>query len=81
MEVPADRATRTAAPAPHAVGRGRKRRRPTGEPPPLPHHLQTSGVRWLVATVVLVVATLVVFGRGLRGIAVDVAVADAALVR
>src|SRR5829696_328088 len=79
MEVPADRMTPTAPPAAPAVGRGR--RRPTGEPPPLPHHLQTSGVRWLVATGVLVVATLVVFGRGLRGIAVDVAVADAAVVR
>src|SRR5829696_5591698 len=81
MEVPADRVTPTAPPAAPAVGRGRRRRRPTGEPPPLPHHLQTSGVRWLVATGVLVVATLVVFGRGLRGIAVDVAVADAAVVR
>jgi tRNA A-37 threonylcarbamoyl transferase component Bud32 len=81
MEVPADRATGTAPSAPQLVGRGRRRRRPTGEPPPLPHHLQTSGVRWLVATGVLVVATLVVFGRGLRGIAVDVAVADAAVVR
>src|SRR5829696_6216316 len=77
MEVPADRVTRTAAPASQAVGRGR----PTGEPPPLPHHLQTSGVRWLVATVVLMVATLAVFGRGMRGLAVDVTVADAAVVR
>jgi hypothetical protein len=55
MDVPADRGTRTTAAAPQAVGRGRRRRRPTGEPPPLPHHLQTSGIRWLVATAVLVV--------------------------
>ena len=80
MEVPADRVTRTAAPASQAVGRGR-RRRPTGEPPPLPHHLQTSGVRWLVATVVLMVATVAVFGRGVRGLAVDVTVADVAVVQ
>src|SRR5215208_5594316 len=79
MEVPADRVTRTAAPASQAVGRGRRRRRPTGEPPPLPHHLQTSGIRWLVATAVLVVLVVAVFGRGLRGIAVDVAVVDAAV--
>jgi tRNA A-37 threonylcarbamoyl transferase component Bud32 len=79
MDVPADRGTRTTAAAPQAVGRGRRRRRPTGEPPPLPHHLQTSGIRWLVATAVLVVLVVAVFGRGLRGIAVDVAVVDAAV--
>jgi hypothetical protein len=78
MDVPADRGTRTTAAAPQAVGRGRRRRRPTGEPPPLPHHLQTSGIRWLVATAVLVVLVVAVFGRGLRGIAVDVAVGGAA---
>ncbi|HSK36766.1 MAG TPA: hypothetical protein VLA80_08520, partial [Actinomycetota bacterium] len=57
-----------------------RRRRPSGEPPPLPHHLQTSGVRWLAATVVLMVLAVVVFARGLRGVAVDVAVFDAAVV-
>src|SRR5215207_2458609 len=80
MEVPADRVTRTAAPASQAVGRGRRRRRPTGEPPPLPHHLQTSGVRWLLATLVLIVLTLAVFSRGLHGLAVEVAVVDGLLV-
>ena len=59
---------------------GRRRRRPSGEPPPLPHHLQTSGVRWLVATLVLVALAIVVFARGLQGLAVDVAVVDAAVV-
>ncbi|HEY7606371.1 MAG TPA: phosphatase PAP2 family protein, partial [Actinomycetes bacterium] len=57
-----------------------RRRRPSGEPPPLPHHLQTSGVRWLIATVVLVVLAIAVFARGLRGFAVDMAVFDAAVV-
>jgi tRNA A-37 threonylcarbamoyl transferase component Bud32 len=57
-----------------------RRRRPTGEPPPLPHHLQTSGVGWLVAAVVLVVAPILVFARGLRGPAVAVTVADDAVV-
>jgi len=84
MDVPADRSARSAGPAPPSVvretPRPRRRRRPTGEPPPLPHHIQTSGVRWLVATVVLVVLVVAVFGRGLRGIAVDVAVADTAVV-
>ena len=82
MDVPADGSTRTtAAPAPGSreAGRGR-RRRPSGEPPPLPHHLQTSGIRWLVAMLVLLVLTILVFGRGLRGLAVDMSVADAAVV-
>jgi membrane-associated phospholipid phosphatase len=68
MNVPAARTTRTAPPP--------ARRRPTGEPPPLPYHLQTSGVGWLVATVVLVALSVVVFTRGLRGPAVAVTVAD-----
>ena len=83
MDVPAERSTRTAGPHPHLAARhdaGSRRRRPTGEPPPLPHHLQTSGVRWLVATLVLVALAIVVFARGLHGLAVDVAVFDAAVV-
>ena len=83
MDAPAERSTRTAGPHPHPVAReaaGPRRRRPTGEPPPLPHHLQTSGVRWLVATLVLIVAAIGVFAGGLQGLAVDVAVFDAAVV-
>ena len=56
------------------------RRRPSGEPPPLPHHLQTSGVGWLLAAVVLVALAMVVFGCGMRGPAVAVTVADDAVV-
>src|SRR5215211_3762483 len=58
-----------------------RRRRPSGEAPPLPHHLQTSGVGWLVALVVLVVLSIGVFDGGLRGPAVAVTVADDAVVR
>ena len=57
-----------------------RRRRPTGEPPPLPYHLQTSGVRWLIAALVLVALSVVVFAGGLRGVAVEVTVADDAVV-
>jgi tRNA A-37 threonylcarbamoyl transferase component Bud32/membrane-associated phospholipid phosphatase len=85
MDVPADRSTRTTEPQAHQgvreAARPRRRRRPTGEPPPLPHHLQTSGIRWLVATLVLVALAVAVFGRGLQGIAVGVSVVDAAVVR
>jgi hypothetical protein len=38
-------------------------------------------VRWLIAAVVLVALTIAVFARGLRGLAVDVTVADDAVVR
>jgi hypothetical protein len=58
-----------------------RRRRPSGEAPPLPHHLQTSGVGWLVALVVLVVLSIVVFDSGLQGPAVTVTVLDDAVVR
>jgi serine/threonine-protein kinase RIO1 len=58
-----------------------RRRRPSGEPPPLPHHIQGSGLRWLAVALVLAVASVVVFVGGLRGPAVAVTVADDAVVR
>jgi tRNA A-37 threonylcarbamoyl transferase component Bud32/membrane-associated phospholipid phosphatase len=57
-----------------------RRRRPSGEAPPLPHHLRTSGVGWLVTSVALVTLSMVVFGGGLRGPAVAVTVVDDAVV-
>ena len=35
--------------------RSRRRRRPTGEPPPLPRHLESTGVGWMVAALGLVI--------------------------
>jgi tRNA A-37 threonylcarbamoyl transferase component Bud32 len=85
MDLPADGSTPATVLRPHpapvgAVWRTR-RRRPTGEPPPLPHHLQTSGVRWLIAAAVLVALTIAIFARGLRGLAVEVTVADDVVVQ
>jgi hypothetical protein len=84
MDVPADRSARTTEPRAHQgvreAARLRRRRRPTGEPPPLPHHLQTSGIGWLVAMLVLVALAVAVFARGMRGVAVDVTVVDDAVV-
>jgi tRNA A-37 threonylcarbamoyl transferase component Bud32 len=84
MSLPADRSTSTSAPPLHptlrAAVRSPHRRRPTGAAPPLPYRLQTSGVGWLVAALVLVGLTLAVFGRGLRGPAVAVTVVDDAVV-
>src|SRR6266540_4085240 len=85
MDVPAHQPTLTSAPPIHPTlreaVRSPRRRRPTGALPPLPYHLQTSGVGWLVAAVVLVGLALAVFARGLRGPAVAVTVADDAVVR
>jgi len=81
MDVPADQSARVVQRIPPGTVRRARRRRPTGEPPPLPHHVQTSGVGWLIAALVLAALTIVVFAGGLRGLAVDVTVADDAAVR
>ena len=84
MDAASDQPTPTGAAPAHLTPRKAvrsRRRRPTGAPPPLPHHLQTSGVGWLVAAVVLVGLALAVFAPGLRGPAVAVTVADDAVVR
>jgi tRNA A-37 threonylcarbamoyl transferase component Bud32/membrane-associated phospholipid phosphatase len=83
VDVPADPPTRMAAQRqvdPAGGVRSGRRRRPTGAPPPLPHHLRTSGAGWLIAAVVLVGLTIVVFANGVRGPAVTVTVADDAVV-
>jgi tRNA A-37 threonylcarbamoyl transferase component Bud32 len=83
MNLSADRSTPTSAPPVHPTLREAvraPRRRPTGEPPPLPYHLQTSGVGWLIAAGVLIVVSFVVFRGGLRGPAIAVTVVDDAVV-
>jgi tRNA A-37 threonylcarbamoyl transferase component Bud32/membrane-associated phospholipid phosphatase len=79
----------TASPAPPAAvaplgpltaGRPSPRRRPSGRPPPLPHPLHTTGVGWLTASVVLMVLSVLVFGGGLRRVAVPVTAVDDAVV-
>jgi membrane-associated phospholipid phosphatase len=84
MDVPADRSRPTSALPTHSSLRGAarspRRRRPTGAAPPLPYRLQTSGVGWLVAAVVLVGLTLAIFAHGLRGPAVTATVIDDAVV-
>jgi membrane-associated phospholipid phosphatase/tRNA A-37 threonylcarbamoyl transferase component Bud32 len=41
-------------PAPPSIARVRRRRRPSGEPPPLPRHLNASGKWWLGSSAVVV---------------------------
>jgi tRNA A-37 threonylcarbamoyl transferase component Bud32 len=84
MDLPTDRPRSASAlpvhPSLREAVRSPRRRRPTGAAPPLPYRLQSSGVGWLVAAVVLVGLTLAVFARGLRGPAVAVTVVDDAVV-
>jgi tRNA A-37 threonylcarbamoyl transferase component Bud32/membrane-associated phospholipid phosphatase len=84
MDVPADRSRPTSAlpvhPSLREAARSPRRRRPTGAAPPLPYRLQTSGVGWLMAALVLVGMTLAIFARGLRGPAVTATVIDDAVV-
>jgi hypothetical protein len=65
MNVPADRLTHTAAP-PTRTDKVRpvRHRRPSGEPPPLPHHVRTSGIGWVMAAVLLVGLAIVTFAGG-----------------
>ena len=71
----------TRSSSPGGIPRSGRRRRPSGQPPPLPHPLQATGVGWLIAAVVLVALSLLVFAGELRGAAVAVTVVDDAVVR
>ena len=55
------------------------RRRPSGQPPPLPHHLQTTGIGWLTAALVLAAASVVLFADGWRGPGLAISAMEAAL--
>jgi hypothetical protein len=57
------------------------RRRPTGEPPPLPRSIQPTGVWWAAAAVVLFALTRIAFGPARRSLGVAVTVWDDAVVR
>jgi tRNA A-37 threonylcarbamoyl transferase component Bud32/membrane-associated phospholipid phosphatase len=59
-----------------SVRRSRRRRRPSGAPPPLPRHLEISGVGWLLAAVGLVVVFTVSFVASRHGAAVAVTAGD-----
>ncbi len=54
----------------------RRRRRPSGAPPPLPRHLETTGVGWLLAAVGLVAVFAISFAASRHWAAVAVTAAD-----
>jgi tRNA A-37 threonylcarbamoyl transferase component Bud32/membrane-associated phospholipid phosphatase len=64
-----------------SVRHSRRRRRPSGAPPPLPRHLEISGVGWLLAAIGLVVVFTVSFVASRHGAAVAVTAADDRVVR
>ena len=68
---------------PHApeVRRSRRRRRPTGQPPPLPRSIQPTGVWWVATAVILATLARITFGPARRGLGVAVTVWDDAVVR
>jgi membrane-associated phospholipid phosphatase/tRNA A-37 threonylcarbamoyl transferase component Bud32 len=51
---------RARRPDPPSIHRVRRRRRPSGEPPPLPRHLAASGKWWLALSAVVLVVSVVV---------------------
>src|SRR3954451_4195957 len=51
-------------PEPPTIQRVRRRRRPSGEPPPLPKHLNASGKWWLALSAGVVVLWIVVVATG-----------------
>jgi membrane-associated phospholipid phosphatase/tRNA A-37 threonylcarbamoyl transferase component Bud32 len=57
-------------------GRQSRRRRPSGAPPPLPRHLETTGIGWLLAAVGLVAVFAISFVASRHGAAVAVTAAD-----
>jgi tRNA A-37 threonylcarbamoyl transferase component Bud32 len=59
-----------------SVRSSRRRRRTPGAPPPLPRHLETTGVGWLLAAVGLVAVFAISFAASRQGAAVAVTVAD-----
>src|SRR5215204_198405 len=73
----ADQPARVAA----SVPQSRRRRRPSGAPPPLPRHLETTGVGWLLATVGLVAVFAISFAASRHWAAVAVTAADDRVVR
>jgi hypothetical protein len=70
-----------AQPAAVDVRRSGRRRRPTGQAPPLPRSIQPTGVWWTAAAVVLVALARVAFGPARRSLGVAVTVWDDAVVR
>src|SRR5262245_37459457 len=76
MDSSTSQAVGTARDATPPGSRRGRRRRPTGEPPPLPRHLETTGIGWMVAAVGLIALTLLLFTAGRYGRGISLSVLD-----
>jgi tRNA A-37 threonylcarbamoyl transferase component Bud32/membrane-associated phospholipid phosphatase len=56
------------------------RRRPSGQPPPLPRHLRSTGAGWLIAAAALAAASVAALAGGWRGPGLAVTATEAAVV-
>ncbi len=63
------------------AGRRATRRRPSGAPPPLPHHLRTTGAGWLIGAIVAIAYTALIYRHGVEGVAIDAIAVDDTVVR
>src|SRR5436189_420954 len=64
-----------------AVSEQAPRRRPSGAPPPLPHHIHRTGLGWLIALVTVGGVAVITFRDGLHGVAIPLTVLDDTIVR
>jgi tRNA A-37 threonylcarbamoyl transferase component Bud32/membrane-associated phospholipid phosphatase len=71
----------SAQPAALDVRRSGRRRRPTGQAPPLPRSIQPTGVWWAAAAMVLAALARTAFGPARRSLGLAVTVWDDAVVR
>jgi len=69
------------APGALDVRRWGRRRRPTGQVPPLPRSIRPTGVWWAAAAVVLITLARITFGPARRSLGVAITVWDDAVVR
>ena len=50
------------------------RRRPTGDAPPLPRRVESTGIGWLILAAILAGTMIIVFRNGLRGPAMTITI-------
>jgi membrane-associated phospholipid phosphatase/tRNA A-37 threonylcarbamoyl transferase component Bud32 len=74
--IAADGQVSTSVPFPEGAKRSAYRRRPTGESPPLPRHMERTGVGLLAASIALLVVSMVLLAANRYGRGISITVAD-----
>src|SRR4029453_15969253 len=75
-DAPGAREAQGRPPPPAGSRRRGCHRRPTGEAPPLPRHLEATGVGWLVVAIALIALSLLVFTAGRYGQEISLTIVD-----